>query len=200
MATKPTTTEIPTATTKPESGTKPDFEPVTLGTQAELDEFIGTHVRRGRQSEAAKFSNYDKFKADSAELAALKAVSMTKEEKDAARIRELELERDQAVDAVETERLAGLRREICAARSIPNDLLGAVTGDDRESMEASADRLVAYAHSNKPRGPVAMPAGGSGASTTVAAPANSAEAQRQKMELAAAMLRQYYGSGGPGRR
>jgi hypothetical protein len=190
-------TETPTTTTEPEPDT-PDFQPITLTTQAELDEFVGGRVNRARQSEAAKYRDYDKLKTDSAELAALKAASMTQVEKDAARIRELETELANRDEAIHAERAAGLRREIAAAKGVPVD---AITGETREALEAAADQLLEWRATAKARGPAAMPAGGSGASTTVGLlKENTAEAQRQKQELAAAMLRQYYGSGGPGRR
>jgi hypothetical protein len=180
---------------KPTAPTESAFEPIT--SQEEYDARTKDRLAREEKRITAKYKDYEALKTKAAELDSLKAASMTHEEKAAAQISELQTAlSDQAAQFAEQIR-AITRKSVAEAKDVPVET---ITGDTREEMEASADALLEWRGKGKPRGFVGVPAGGSGASTTISAPAGSMDAQRQKMELAASMLRQYYGTGGPGKR
>jgi hypothetical protein len=160
-------TENPGDTTEPED--TPDFQPITLGTQAEVDSFVGGRVKKER----AKYADYGELKTKAAELDSLKQASMSQADKDAQRIRELET-------ALETERHANMRRDVAATKKVPADR---ISGTTREELEASADELLAFiaetVNANKPsRPPTGLKSG-----------ATSADTRMDPQERAAAALR-----------
>jgi len=189
----------PTSTTEsePQPDAPPPFEPITITSETELNNFIGGRVDKARANEAKKYPDYENLKAKAAKLDELQAASMTQDEKAAAKIRELETALADSEKHFADQLRAITRKAVAEAKDVPEDT---ITGDTREEMEASADALLEWRGKGKPKGFAAVPAGGSGASNTVNAGGNAADARRQKMELAAAMVRQLYGPGGAGRK
>ena len=180
------TSKTTTTTTEPDATTQTgddatDFRPITLDSQAAVDSFLGEAKQRARATEAKKYADYDQLKAKAAELDSIQRASMTQEQKDAERIRNLETQlaaKDQAIADAERD---GLRREIAAAKGVPHDR---ITGTTREELESSADELLAWRGTQARKQAPVMPAGGSGAGTTTTI--------EDKKERAAAMLRELY--------
>ncbi|QFG09394.1 head scaffolding protein [Mycobacterium phage Yuna] len=114
-------------------------------TQADVDRIVGERLTR----EGAKYADHDKFKADSAELAAIRDGEKT----------ELQRERDARVAAEterDTERFERLRDRIAnrEGKVVP---VASLTGKTEAELIASADALIEWRDANAPKAPEPQP-------------------------------------------
>jgi hypothetical protein len=156
-------------TDETQDGAAPEFEPIT--SQEDFDRRTKARVARA----TAKFVDYDQHKAAAAELAALKAASLTEGERQSERIRALETE-------LAAERHGNVRRDVAYAKGVPAER---ISGATREELEQSADELLAFVAERNQPAKTTRPAAGlkSGASNT--------DSRMDPKERAAAALRQW---------
>ena len=120
-------------------------------TQVELDRMVEQRIARER----AKFADYDKIKADAAELAKIRDAEKTELQKAVERA-------DQAEKRAAEAEVTALRSRVAAAKGVPASSL---TGETEDELNASADGLIAWrdqqvtTQQTKQR-PVTPPSGG----------------------------------------
>jgi hypothetical protein len=154
---------------------EPEFEPVTLSSQAEIDSFVGSRVKKA----TAKYADYQQLQAKAKRLAELEQANLTESERQTERIRALE-------DQLRDRDTAMLRHDVATAKGVPAER---ITGSTREELEQSADELLTFISEwakTKTPAKTPRPVGSSGASNT--------ENRLDPKERAAAAMRQYYSS------
>lgn len=98
--------------------------------QAELDRIVQSRLERER----AKFADYDELKARAEKVSELEESSKSELQKAQERAEAAE----RALSEVQSK---AVRAEVAAAKGVPVELL---TGDSKESLEASADAILAF--------------------------------------------------------
>lgn len=98
--------------------------------QAELDRIVQSRLERER----AKFADYDDLKAKAAKVSELEESSKSELQKAQERAEAAE----RALGEVQSK---AVRAEVAAVKGVPVELL---TGDSKESLEASADAILAF--------------------------------------------------------
>ena len=108
-------------------------------TQADLDRIVNERLARER----SKFADYDKIKADAAELQKIRDDEKTELQK--------AMERAEAAEKAAAEAsFTALRTKVAADKGVPASSL---TGTTEEELAASADDLIAWRDANKPPPP-----------------------------------------------
>lgn len=98
--------------------------------QAELDRIVQSRLERER----AKFADYDDLKAKAAEFEKF-------EESQKSELQKAQERAEAAERALGEVQSKAVRAEVAAAKGVPVELL---TGDSKESLEASADAILAF--------------------------------------------------------
>lgn len=117
-------------------------------TQAELDKILEQRLSRER----AKFSDYEKIKADAAELARIRDAEKSELQKAIERAEEAEIRASKA-------EFTAMRNKVAAAKGVPASSL---TGKTEDELMASADELIAWRDQQKQPAPKRTPASGGG--------------------------------------
>lgn len=141
-------------------------------TQAELDKILEQRLARER----AKFSDYDKIKADAEELAKIRDAEKTELQKAVERAEEAER---RASSAEKT----ALKNKVAASKGVPASSL---VGETEEELIASADELIAWRDQNAKPAPASATTTKRSASGSLKSGASGAENQNLDPKAAAA--------------
>lgn len=139
----------------------PQFQPMTIRSQEELDRMFSARAAQAQRTEAAKYSDYGTLQEKAKKWDAHETESMDEVTRERTAREQAEQERDALRQEKERSKLIGdIAKEKSEGLPLPLDP-DLLVGNTREEIEASAERLKAYlGQATGPRPPAYNPAQG----------------------------------------